>query len=205
MNILEKNLTLVLNANWIPIGHISVKKALISMCSEQNGEKAAMGMDMITENDENGNPILISSVPVEWKDWLKLEIRDTDLYVNSAHQKVRVPTVIICGFADVPRKKPRLSKAAIMKRDGNQCQYTGEVLSPAFLNIDHVIPLDRGGKNTWENMATSRKDINFKKGNKLNSEAGLKLIRQPKAPVAMPIIIKPEEAAHQSWLHFLFK
>lgn len=205
MNILDKNLCLVLNANWAPIGHVSIRKAIVAMCSEANGQKAAMGMDMTTEIDDNGLPVLISSRPVEWNEWLTLTVRDEDLYVASAHQKVRAPTVIVCGYTKVPTKKPRLSKTAIMKRDGYRCQYTGEELPASDLNLDHVLPRDRGGKDSWLNLVTCRKDINFKKGNKLNSEAGLKLIRQPKEPAPMPVIVQPEDAAHQSWLPFLFK
>lgn len=68
----------------------------------------------------------------------------------------------------------------------HNCAYTDEKLPASQLNIDHVIPKSRGGRDTWENLVACRKDINFKKGNKTNKEAGLSLKRKPKALNAVP-------------------
>lgn len=203
MSILDKNLCLVLNAGWQAIGHLSVRKSLVALCSEADGQKAAMGMDMETVLDENGDPQLVYSRPVEWAEWITLPIRDCDLYIQTAHQRVRVPLVIVCSHVGVPLKKPRLGKNAILERDGYTCQYTGRKLPRAQLNIDHVVPRDRGGRDEWGNLVACDKDLNSRKGNRLNSEAGLKLIRTPKAPVVSPVIVRRENARDPSWLPFL--
>ncbi len=205
MDILEKNLCLVLNANWAPIGHLSIKRALVAMCSEKDGQKAAMGMDMETTIDENGNLVLLYSRPVEWDEWLTLKVRDSDLYVNTAHQKVRAPTIIVCGYTKVPMKRPRVGKAAIAKRDNMTCGYTGRKLTHSTFSLDHIQPRSRGGKDEWSNLISCDKKVNQDKGDKTPEEAGLKLLFKPKTPPSMPIIIQPEEAAHQSWLPFLFR
>ena len=205
MNLLDKNLCLVLNAQWQAIGHVSVKRALISLCSEDNGQKAAMAMDMETITDENGDVKLIYSNPTSWEDWIKLPIRESDLYVNSAHQKIRVPTVIICGYTKIPIRRPRLGKSAIADRDKWICGYTGKKLTRSTFTVDHILPRSRGGKDSWENLTACDKAVNQLKGDKTPHEAGLRLLKQPKTPPSMPVIIRPEEAKDPSWLPFLVK
>jgi len=74
----------------------------------------------------------------------------------------------------------------IRERDGNRCQYTGKVLKPEEGSLDHVVPRSRGGKDAWENLVWSSKDVNAKKGNRLPHEAGLKLLSLPRAPKELP-------------------
>ena len=69
---------------------------------------------------------------------------------------------------------------------GNRCQYTGKVLKPEEGSIDHVVPRSRGGKDAWENLGWSSKDVNTRKGNRLPQEAGLKLLSGPRAPKELP-------------------
>jgi 5-methylcytosine-specific restriction endonuclease McrA len=81
---------------------------------------------------------------------------------------IRVPTVIVAlNFAKVPRKRPKLSAKTIRERDGNRCQYTGVLLRPDQGSLDHVLPRSRGGKDTWENLVWSSKDVNARKANRL--------------------------------------
>ena len=101
---------------------------------------------------------------------------------------VRVPTVIIAvNYARVPKKRPKLCARAIRERDGNRCQYTGRLLAPDEGSLDHVLPRSRGGRDTWENLVWSGKDVNARKGNRLPHEAGLKLLKQPVAVREMPV------------------
>ena len=62
------------------------------------------------------------------------------------------------------------------------CQYSGKKLNKDQLSIDHILPISRGGKDTWENMVCCDRDVNSAKSNKLPDEAGLKLINKPKKP-----------------------
>jgi 5-methylcytosine-specific restriction endonuclease McrA len=61
------------------------------------------------------------------------------------------------------------------------------VLRPEEGSLDHVMPRSRGGKNTWENLVWSSKDVNARKGNRLPHEAGLKLLTVPRAPKELPV------------------
>ena len=72
------------------------------------------------------------------------------------------------------------------ERDDNRCQYTGRLLAPEEGSLDHILPRSRGGADTWENLVWSSKDVNTRKGNRLPHEAGLKLLRAPRAPKELP-------------------
>ena len=132
---------------------------------------------------------VISGTPLEWDDWIELPVRSYDRIIRLPKGRmIRCPLCIIRShYSKLPLKKPSLSNDAIIERDGYRCQYTGEKLSRAELNVDHVIPRHQGGKSTWDNMVASKKGVNLRKGSLTPEQAGLKLLRQPKEPVPMPL------------------
>jgi hypothetical protein len=72
--------------------------------------------------------------------------------------------------------------------DGRRfAQYTGALLRPDEGSLDHVVPRSRGGPDTWENLVWSSKQVNTRKGNRLPHEAGLKLLKVPRAPKELPV------------------
>ncbi|GIL87774.1 hypothetical protein Vretimale_13063 [Volvox reticuliferus] len=72
----------------------------------------------------------------------------------------------------------------IMVRDGFCCQYCG---SRRDLTLDHVHPVSKGGKETWENLVTACMRCNQKKSDRTLRELGWKLRRQPKEPTPFEI------------------
>lgn len=62
------------------------------------------------------------------------------------------------------------SKRKIYLRDKYICGYCGKQLTTQNCTIDHIIPKSKGGESSWENMVTSCKDCNTRKGNSLPSE-----------------------------------
>lgn len=67
-------------------------------------------------------------------------------------------------------------------RDGYRCMYCGEQFTLDQLTLDHVIPISRGGKDTWSNVVTACKSCNHKKGNHYLEEIGMSLIHRPQRP-----------------------
>ena len=208
----NKLICLNLNANWQPIGFKTVKDAIVDLCGCDVGEKpATLALDIDYNIDDAGDPILTEPKtmnPVSWTEWLSLPVRPWDLSINSAHMKVRVPTVIIAvNFSKMPvkqfRNKP--SKDAFYVRDGGIDQYTGKKLDRNIATVDHVIPRSKGGGDTWENLVLCSKDINSKKGNRFNNEVGLKLLKNPTAPQPVPVYALIKDARHVDWQHFLIK
>ena len=208
----NKLICLNLNANWQPIGFKTVKDAIVDLCGcDVGGKPATLALDIDYNIDDLGDPILTEPKtmnPVSWTEWLSLPVRPWDLSINSAHMKVRVPTVIIAvNFSKMPvkqfRNKP--SKDAIYVRDGGIDQYTGKKLDRNIATVDHVIPRSKGGGDTWENLVLCSKDINSKKGNRFNNEVGLKLLKNPTAPQPVPVYALIKDARHVDWQHFLIK
>ncbi len=209
-NVANKLICLNLNANWQPVGFKTVKDAIVDLCgAESNGKPSTMALDIEYELDENGQPIFDeakSMNPVSWEEWMMLPIRPWDLAINSPTRSIRVPTVIIAtNFNKMPIKtfKGKPSKDGIWNRDQGICQYTGKKLTKDQSTIDHVIPRSKGGQDTWTNMVVCDKTLNSKKGNKLNSELGLKLRKEPIEPSPTPMSALIREAKHHTWKHFL--
>ena len=72
------------------------------------------------------------------------------------------------------------------------------------LNIDHVIPRSRGGRNTWDNLVTCSVDANSRKGGRTPEEAGMKLIRKPRKPAPRHELRLPQtRQRYQDWDHFV--
>ena len=167
----------------------------------------ALALDLSFAMDEQGNIDWNSpenTTPVSWDVWVTLPIREHDLVVHTGNREIRAPRVIIQpNFGKMPTVVPRATKDAIRKRDGGVCQYTGKVVSTKDGNIDHVIPRAQGGKNTFDNMVWCHKDINSAKADKTPQQAGLRLLRKPSAPKAMPRSATITVAHHPSWVYFM--
>jgi 5-methylcytosine-specific restriction endonuclease McrA len=204
-NIANKAIVLKLNSSWTPVGYGIVADAIVDLVAGES----VKALDIQYETDAYGNPDFtnpIGQVPTAWADWIKLPIRPWDLAIHSTKLSIRVPTIVIANnYHKVPMKrwKGRASKDAIFVRDGGIDQYTGKPLDRKVATMDHVIPKSRGGSNDWTNLVLTSRDINTKKGNALNSEIGLKLIRQPLAPKPIPVTELLKEIRHPDWQLFI--
>lgn len=207
MQVLDKQLCLVLNKNWLAISVRSIREAVICLCSQSDGHAPALALDIDMQVDENGEQVMVRCEPVTWDIWVTLPVRESDLYIGvSGGRKIRAPLIIVArNYSKIPLRRPRLSLGNIWLRDQGICQYTGRKLSRGQSNIDHVQPISRGGRDEWTNMVLSDKEINTIKGARTPEEAGLKLIREPKAPAPMPVSASITEVKHASWEPFLLK
>jgi len=215
-NIINKLICLKLNKAWAPVGHTTIGRAITDLCAGIS----ARALDFDYEKDENGNYILdecgipkgdpISIIPVDWDTWITLPIRpweqeDAIHYANGTKAIRPITVTIARNFNKMPYKtfRGKPSKQAIWIRDNGTCQYSGRKLKKDNSTIDHVIPKSKGGKDDWSNLVVTDKEINSKKGNKLNEEIGLKLIKQPKAPPPIPLSSMVREIRHFTWKDFL--
>ena len=177
-DILNRATVLVLNRNWQAI---NVRTPQDAFCQMATGVATALEIEL-------GNGARAEALrPVTWDEWITLPVRPQDSAVLTMRGPIRVPTVIVAlNYAKVPKKRPKLCAKAIRERDNNRCQYTGRVLRPDEGSLDHVLPRSRGGKDAWENLVWSAKDVNQRKADRLPHEAGLKLLSTPRAPKEMP-------------------
>lgn len=183
---------LVLNRLWQAVNVCSVRRAL-TLLFEQHAEVV----------DGNGSG-----------DFKTYDFRQWRYFSESSHPgetvgtisfRIRVPRVIrLMVFDRLPKKEVKFTRHNIFERDKNTCQYCGKVFDRKDLNLDHVIPRDRGGPTTWENIVCSCIPCNTRKANRTPAEAGLRLVRKPKRPKWRPFIqVNFGVPVHDSWKHFL--
>jgi 5-methylcytosine-specific restriction endonuclease McrA len=199
-SVLDRQMVLMLNASWIAVGYLTVKKSLVALCGGDSNHHV-MALDLTL--DEWGN--LLYANPVDFETWCQLPVREGDAYIQTHKGRIRAPTVVITkAFNKVPVKKPRVSARAIYDRDGGRCQYTGRPVSRSAATLDHVQPKSRGGRDSFENLVLCDKDVNMEKADRTPDEAGLKLLRKPFEPKALPVTATIA-VNHIDWKPFLVR
>jgi 5-methylcytosine-specific restriction endonuclease McrA len=183
---------LVLNRLWQAVNVCSARRAL-SLLFEGHAE-AVLGMSDGSFQTFNFN---------EWTDLSRQQPHPESIHTVSL--RIRIPKVILLLFFDrLPKKEVKFTRHNIFERDQNTCQYCGRTFDRKDLNLDHVIPRDRGGPTTWENIVCSCVACNTQKANRTPHEAGMHLIRKPKRPKWRPFIqVNVGVGYHDSWKHFL--
>ncbi len=120
----------------------------------------------------------------------KAEILEADHGRAFRSERVEVPLPLVIRlvrFVHVPRRfRRQVTNTFLFARDNYSCQYCGrhrhELRGRQFLTRDHILPISRGGGNTWDNVVTSCSPCNNRKGNRMPDEAGLKLLTVPGEP-----------------------
>ncbi len=104
----------------------------------------------------------------------------------------------------LPRLEVKFTRRNVFLRDRFTCQYCAKVLPEHQLNLDHVIPRDKGGRTTWDNIVTSCVKCNTRKANKLPHEANMHPSGKPVAPRWRPLYgLQENGLGDESWEHFL--
>ena len=107
------------------------------------------------------------------------------------------------SYIYLERRKIALTRKNIFKRDSYKCQYCGK--TNLILTIDHVIPKNKGGNDTWENLVSACKKCNLNKGNTLLKDTDMFLIKKPKKPhylIYMQDYVVNKE--YKSWKPYLY-
>ena len=77
---------------------------------------------------------------------------------------------------------PALTNAALFSRDRMLCMYCGDHFSRGEMTRVHVVPLSKGGRDTWENVVTACLSCNVGKGCHTPQQAGMPLLAVPYRP-----------------------
>jgi 5-methylcytosine-specific restriction endonuclease McrA len=102
--------------------------------------------------------------------------------LHSAKVTMPAPSVIrLAEYRHIPHERRSLSRKNILLRDQFTCQYCRKVFQPADLMLDHIVPRSAGGNSTWENLVACCKKCNHKKGSHSPEEAGMALLKKPRA------------------------
>lgn len=188
---------LVLNKVYNPIRTISVKEAFCKIFTE--------AAEIITiDNGQYTSYDFSSWAEVsEYKAMFDKE-EDHD-WVNTTSMKLVVPRVIrLLKYDKAPRLEMRLTRKNIYERDNYTCQYCGKKFPMEKLNLDHVIPRSREGKNTWENLVCSCIECNRKKKNRTPKEASMHLLSNPVKPKNTSSFVVPRTPKrYKDWDSFV--
>jgi 5-methylcytosine-specific restriction endonuclease McrA len=136
---------------------------------------------------------------ISWRRALSLILRDRvdpasaeGVTIQSTSTILHIPYVLrLRRYINVPAPHRRWSRRAVLQRDRYICVYCGVqpgnrrfgyVTTRRDITVDHILPLSRGGKSTWDNTACACQSCNQYKGSRTPAEAGLRLRWQPEAP-----------------------
>jgi len=178
---------LVLNRLFQAIQITTVRRAF---CLLYKGEVRAVDPDYTT---------------YAWEDWKDIPPQPDEEFLATPSFRVRIPRVVLLlHFDRLPRHEIRFTRKNIFFRDKNRCQYCGGRFSTSDLNLDHVIPLSRGGKSNWDNVVCCCVRCNSRKGGLLPNEAGMQLIKHPLRPRWHPFVkLSLSHSRYETWKNFL--
>jgi 5-methylcytosine-specific restriction endonuclease McrA len=80
------------------------------------------------------------------------------------------------------RQAPALSNPKLFARDRQVCAYCGGRFHLDDLTREHIVPVSRGGHDTWMNCITACRTCNGHKGSRLPEEAHMTLLYMPYVP-----------------------
>ena len=131
---------------------------------------------------------------LEWHDsWI----------VHSATWETQVPSVMILREYMKPKHSVRFSRGNVYLRDNCECQYCGLKIDRKVATLDHVMPVSKGGKSTWENCTTACGPCNAAKSDKLGYKPRIK----PYKPDYYELVNKRKKLSfnliHTEWRKFL--
>ncbi|NNC86917.1 MAG: HNH endonuclease [Akkermansiaceae bacterium] len=192
MNIVLDRPVLVLNRLWQPIHTCSVRRALKLVC---------LGHAQVVQTD--GEARYQTHDFTSWVEHSSDNVADE--LVRTVRLALRIPKIIVLAlYGRLPRKEVKFTRHNVFLRDKFTCQYCGVRFIERELNLDHVVPRDKGGKTTWENIVTSCIGCNTRKANKLIHQVNMRLLREPRIPRWRPLFgMKSEAPTDESWVQFL--
>jgi 5-methylcytosine-specific restriction endonuclease McrA len=120
--------------------------------------------------------------------------------VRSEHHIFDAPAVVrLERYVHVPRRRHTPSRRVIFVRDDHVCQYCGRRAD----SLDHIVPRSRGGRFGWDNLVAACRRCNGRKRDRLPTEAGMALRRQPAKPSEIDWFRAQAGRVPDEWLEFL--
>jgi 5-methylcytosine-specific restriction endonuclease McrA len=134
-------------------------------------------------------------------------VEEYDRNIKTTSLVIKIPAVVRLLRAFRRHRKPiKFSRVNIYGRDNYRCQYCGDERTINELTYDHIVPRSRGGKTNWLNIVTSCQDCNWRKANRTPAEAGMKLLKQPTQPTAIPtlVVTVSRDSVPDAWRDYLY-
>jgi 5-methylcytosine-specific restriction endonuclease McrA len=136
---------------------------------------------------QNTHKVLVvnsGGVPIVW------EIGDKTIFRGGFNRLLgrdssleTAPIISIKGENKYVRyRTPLINNRDLFARDLHTCAYCGFSYGEHSLSRDHIIPLSKGGTDTWMNVVTSCISCNNYKGNDSLDKVGMELLYLPYIP-----------------------
>lgn len=184
---------LVLNRSWTPIAITTIKRSLSLVFRDHarivdpNSYQMFAFDEWLAETASTFDP----------------ESPAREGHLRTATLEIRLPEVVVLSkFNGVPRYELAFSRKNVLRRDEFVCQYCGTKPGLKMLSIDHVLPVSRGGPNSWDNCVTACVRCNTRKGNRTPREANMPLLSVPDKP-RWTDGVGVDETAPESWSSFV--
>jgi len=123
--------------------------------------------------------------------------------IRSVQNSFDLPSVIRLNFyVHLKYKDIVLNRRNILKRDDYRCQYCAKQATP--LTIDHIVPKNKGGKDSWENLVAACSKCNTRKGDTLLKHMDMKLLKKPRKPSKLFQLQTYVNKKQDTWKQYLF-
>jgi 5-methylcytosine-specific restriction endonuclease McrA len=126
---------------------------------------------------------------------------------TGVRSQIRVNSIIMLkGRNFVVRnydRPPGLTKPMLLRRDRFMCAYCGQVFKERALEMEHIYPKSRGGKDTWMNLVAACSECNDRKRNRTPEEAKMPLLYVPYVPNRHEAFILSERKILADQMEFL--
>jgi len=130
-------------------------------------------------------------------------IEKTHLYIKSEKLRISLPMIVkLKSYIYLKQRKIALTRKNIFKRDNHKCQYCGK--STVSLTIDHVIPKNKGGKDSWENLVSACMKCNLMKADNSLKDIEMNLLKRPKKPHYLLYMQGYVNHEYKSWKPYLY-
>ena len=162
----------------------------------------------------NADGLPVSYIPLStltWEDAIKYMVLDKadvlmfhdNWTVRSARWETQVPSVMMLRDYMKPKTVVRFSRSNIYLRDNGECQYCGVAVNGRQATLDHVQPVSKGGRTTWENCTTACGPCNSSKSDNTHIKPKIK----PYKPDYYELISKRKKeefnVRYTEWLQFI--
>ena len=156
--------------------------------------------------NQNYEPIMVTGVKRAISLYFTEKIDVIEKYEESLRSpsiSIPMPSVIrLKNYIRIKKNNILISRKNIMKRDNYTCQYCNK--KGVQMTIDHLIPKQKGGLDTWDNLVAACVPCNSKKQNYRLKDCNMTLNKIPKKPSIINFLQKFVSNKQQNWKPYLF-
>ncbi len=128
-------------------------------------------------------------------------------FIHTPTCRIAIPDVIALRLYDhLPPGEVKFTRRNIYDHYSYRCCYCGKKFASSDLNLEHILPVSRGGQANWSNIVTACIPCNTRKGDLLPQEAGMKLLIKPTKPRwrgRASLVLRSSIKVKASWQRFI--